>query len=261
MAIAIASEGERARSFLAHQLPLRTDDAFGDASVEVTESARILEALDEGVIPVIAGFQGVDRQGNLTTLGRGGSDTTAVAVAAAIDATCEIYTDVEGVFTLDPNVCAGARKLDVVGYDEMFVLAAHGAKVLHAKCVTLAEERGVAVHVKSSLSDAEGTWVRDDAPASNGVVGIAIDRAVVLAGAPRARVTIIGVGVAGDGARVVIALEDAGVDAFGLEVTRTSLSFCVDRDDANRAANIVHELLVEEGASSSVPSRITGSDG
>ncbi len=130
-AMAIQAEGGKARSLLGHQVKILTDDAFTKARIRTIDKAKIFEALDAGEVAVVAGFQGVDAHGNITTLGRGGSDTTAVAVAAAIGADeCEIYTDVDGVYTTDPNICPSARKIDRISYEEMLELASLGAKVL-----------------------------------------------------------------------------------------------------------------------------------
>lgn len=178
-AIAIEAAGGKARSFLGHQVRIITDSNFSDARVREVETDNLHASLARGEIPVIAGFQGVDADGNITTLGRGGSDTTAVAVAAALQATaCDIYTDVEGVYTADPNICQNARKLARVPYQQMLTLASLGAKVLHDRCVELALEHNVAVQVRSSFADVPGTWVTaddgDNRDASIG--GIACDR-------------------------------------------------------------------------------------
>lgn len=178
-AIAIEAAGGKARSFLGHQVRIQTDNNFSDARVVNVETERLLACLARGEIPVIAGFQGVDADGNITTLGRGGSDTTAVAVAAALKASaCDIYTDVEGVYTADPNICQNARKLARVPYQQMVTLASLGAKVLHDRCVELAMEHGVAVQVRSSFADAPGTWVTASDGDLSGVSigGIACDR-------------------------------------------------------------------------------------
>ena len=163
LALAIRDMGYRARSFLAHQVRIETDSAFGKARIKNVDASKVKEALREGEIVVVAGFQGIDERGNITTLGRGGSDTSAVAVAAALHAkVCEIYTDVEGVFTTDPNICPEARKLDRVSYDEMLEMASMGAKVLQIRSVELAKRFQVPVHVRSSFSENEGTWVVEE---------------------------------------------------------------------------------------------------
>jgi aspartate kinase len=158
--LAIQAEGGQACSFLGHQLPLRTDSAFTRARIHEVEQERIRKALACGRIVVVAGFQGVDSDDNITTLGRGGSDTTAVALAAALGAdVCEIYTDVEGVYTADPRVCPSGRKLKSIPYEEMLELASLGAKVLQVRSVEIAMKYQVPVHVRSTFSEEEGTWL------------------------------------------------------------------------------------------------------
>lgn len=160
LAMAIHQLGHKARSFTGAQMGMRTDQAHSRARIQSVDAKRILATLDSGAVAVIAGFQGVDEDGNITTLGRGGSDTSAVAVAAAIEAdVCEILTDVDGVLTTDPRIVPGARKLDRVSYDEMLELASLGAKVLQIRSVKFAMDFGVPLHVRSSFHDGEGTWV------------------------------------------------------------------------------------------------------
>src|SRR5215470_6105172 len=160
VALAIRKAGGKARSFLGHQCKIVTDSSFSRARIVSIDSQPIRDALAAGEIAVIAGFQGVDEQGNITTLGRGGSDTTGVAIAAALSAdVCEIYTDVDGVYTTDPNLCPSARKIDRISYEEMLELASLGAKVLQIRSVELGMKYGVKIHVRSSFSDHPGTWV------------------------------------------------------------------------------------------------------
>ena len=178
-AMAIQAEGGRARSLLGHQVKILTDDAFTKARIKTIEGSKIFETVDRGEIAVVAGFQGVDEHGNITTLGRGGSDTSAVAVAAAIGAdACEIYTDVDGVYTTDPNVCPSARKIERISYEEMLELASLGAKVLQIRSVEIAMKYGVPVHVRSSFNDSTGTWVTKEDEALEDVVvsGVAYDK-------------------------------------------------------------------------------------
>ena len=178
-AMAIHAEGGKARSLLGHQVRILTDGAFTKARIRAIDDSKIRDTLKHGEIAVIAGFQGVDEDGNITTLGRGGSDTSAVAVAAAIGATaCEIYTDVDGVYTTDPNVCPSARKISRISYEEMLELASLGAKVLQIRSVEIAMKYGVRVHVRSSFSDVEGTWVTGEDKTLEDVVvaGIACDK-------------------------------------------------------------------------------------
>lgn len=162
VAIAIEALGHQAKSFLAHQVQIVTDSAFSKARILRIDKEKIFDFVRERKIAVVAGFQGIDEDGNLTTLGRGGSDTTAVALAAALGASvCEIYTDVDGVYTTDPRVYAKARKLKRISYDEMLELASLGAKVLHIRSVAFAKKYRVPLHVRSSFTDDEGTWVLD----------------------------------------------------------------------------------------------------
>jgi len=160
LALAIQALGGEARSFLGHQVRVLTDSAFARARIRAIDGYKIVDALRGGTIAIVAGFQGSDEQGNITTLGRGGSDTSAVAVAAALEAdVCEIYTDVDGVFTADPSLCPDARKIDRISYEEMLELASLGAKVLQIRSVELGMKHGVPIHVRSSFNDNPGTWV------------------------------------------------------------------------------------------------------
>ncbi len=178
VAIAIEALGGKAQSFLGHQVRIETDDTFAKARILSIDASAIRTALKQGRIAVVAGFQGVDSKGNLTTLGRGGSDTTAVALAAALKAhACDIYTDVDGVYTTDPNICPDARKLSRISYEEMLELASLGAKVLQLRSVEIAMKYKVPLWVKTSFSDAPGTLVtQEDASMEDIVVsGIALD--------------------------------------------------------------------------------------
>jgi aspartate kinase len=160
VALAIRAAGGKARSFLGHQCKIVTDSAFSRARILSINAKPIHDAFKAGEIAVIAGFQGIDEAGNITTLGRGGSDTTGVAIAAALGAdVCEIYTDVDGVYTTDPNVVPDARKVERISYEEMLELASLGAKVLQIRSVELGMKYGVPIHVRSSFSDVPGTWV------------------------------------------------------------------------------------------------------
>jgi aspartate kinase len=163
LAIALKAMGCDAKSYLGFQIKIATDSAYGKARITGIESEKILDDLKSGRVVVVAGFQGVDQAHNITTLGRGGSDTTAVAVAAALKAdVCEIYTDVDGVYTTDPNVCSKARKLSKISYDEMLEMASLGAKVLQIRSVEFAKKYGVPVHVRSSFNDNPGTIVCEE---------------------------------------------------------------------------------------------------
>jgi aspartate kinase len=178
MAMTIHTLGGQARSLLGHQVRVKTDGAFTKARIQTIEGSKLLSTTGNGQIAVVAGFQGVDDEGNITTLGRGGSDTTAVAIAAAINAdVCVIYTDVDGVYTTDPNICASARKIDRISYEEMLELASLGAKVLQIRSVELAMKYQVPVHVRSSFNDRPGTMVVGEEGLEAVVVsGIAYDK-------------------------------------------------------------------------------------
>jgi aspartate kinase len=159
-AMAVKSLGYDARSLLGFQTAIHTDDLYGKARIQDIEVDRIRRNLDAGRIVTVAGFQGVNARGDITTLGRGGSDTTAVALAAALDAdVCEILTDVEGVYTTDPNVCRKARKMDFISYDEMLEMASMGAKVLEIRSVEFAKKFDVPIHVRSTFTNERGTMV------------------------------------------------------------------------------------------------------
>src|SRR5436309_12266735 len=249
-ALALHDAGVPARSFLGHQVRIQTDSAHGRARIVRVDVERLRAALAEGAIAVVAGFQGVDGQGNVTTLGRGGSDTTAVALAAALGAdVCEIYTDVEGVFTADPRIVPEARKLDTVTYEEMLDLAACGAKVLILRSVEYARNHGVPLHVRSSFSDVDGTRVvtEEDALERAIISGIAHDTS-------EAKATILGVpdrpGIA---ARVFRPLADAGVnvDMIVQNVSaegHTDISFTLPKEDLPHAEGILRDISAEVGA-------------
>jgi aspartate kinase len=170
--------GGKAQSLLGHQVRIHTDDAFTRARIHAIEGERLLETVKSGKIAVVAGFQGVDARGNITTLGRGGSDTTGVAVAAAIGAdVCEIYTDVDGVYTTDPNVCPSARKIDRISFEEMLELASLGAKVLQIRSVEVGMKYNVPIHVRSSFNDKPGTLVTgEEGFEAVTVAGVAYDK-------------------------------------------------------------------------------------
>jgi aspartate kinase len=178
-AIAIQAAGGKSRSFLGHQIRIITDSVFSEANVLEVEPQLLRESLDRGEIPVVAGFQGIDKDGRITTLGRGGSDTTAVAVAAALKAdVCDIYTDVDGVYTADPNMVPSARKLAQVPYQHMLTFANLGAKVLHDRSVAVAKKYGVTVQVRTSFGDTPGTMIVPDEATESRVLigGLACDK-------------------------------------------------------------------------------------
>lgn len=251
-AMAIQAEGGKARSLLGHQVKIHTDDAFTKARIKTIEGSKIFETVDRGEIAVVAGFQGVDDHGNITTLGRGGSDTSAVAVAAAINAdVCEIYTDVDGVYTTDPNICPSARKIDVISYEEMLELASLGAKVLQIRSVEIAMKYGVKVHVRSSFNETPGTIVTKEDSALEGVVvsGVAYDKG-------EARVHVVGVADKPGIAATLferIAEKNISVDMIVQNVTTTndpqaSITFTLAKTDLARAKPWIEEIAKSIGA-------------
>ena len=179
LAMCLKSMGYKAKSYHGWQVPIITDNAYSKARIEKIEDTKIRADLKDGTILIVAGFQGVDKDGNITTLGRGGSDTSAVAMAAAFKAdVCEIYTDVDGVYTTDPNICGDARKVEKISYDEMLELASLGAKVLQIRSVEFAKKYNVDVHVRSSFNDNTGTMVTKEDKDMEAVLvsGIAYDK-------------------------------------------------------------------------------------
>jgi aspartate kinase len=242
MAIALRAAGAGARSWLGHQLPILTDSTFGSAQINSIDPTRLTATLDAGEIPVVAGFQGVDPVGNVTTIGRGGSDTTAVAVAAAVRACCEIYTDVDGVYTIDPRVSEEAQRLPAIGYGTMHAFAASGAKVLETRSVKLAMRHRVPVHVRSSMSPAEGTWVvEDDDERVTSVAGIAIAR-TSMGGEPCAEVSIIGPRITLDVARVEREFAAQGLRVLASRRVHLGMVYAVPAKDAASAACLLHTM-------------------
>ncbi len=244
LAIAIDSMGAKAKSFMGHQCRIVTDSTFSKARIKHIDSEALFEVLDEGHIAVIAGFQGVDEEGNITTLGRGGSDTTAVAIAAALKAdACEIYTDVDGVYTTDPNVCPAARKLHRVSYEEMLELASLGAKVLQIRSVEIAMKYKVPLWVKSSFTDDPGTLVCEEDKAMEDILvsGVALDR-------NEAKVSIRDVPDApGVAAKIFGALDDKAisVDVIVQNPARkglTDLTFTVGRADLLKTQDVMKKV-------------------
>ncbi len=248
-AMAIHDLGHKAISLTGSQAGIVTDTTHGKAKIVDVRAQRIHEALDVGHIVLVAGFQGVSTDLDITTLGRGGSDTTAVALAVALGAeVCEIYTDVDGVFTADPRLVPGARKLHAVSYEEMLELSACGSKVLMLRAVELARSQHVRLHVRSSFSGDEGTWIeREEAMEQAIISGIAHDSS-------EAKVTLFGVpdrpGIA---ARVFRPLADAGVrvDMIVQNVSsdgRTDISFTLPEDDLPTAERVLATVGEEVGS-------------
>lgn len=167
LTIALQERGVKARGLTGYQAGITTTSSYGQAEITEIEKARIIEHLAKGEVVVVAGFQGVAKQGDITTLGRGGSDITAVALAAALKAErCDIYTDVNGVYTADPRLVPNARLLKQIGYDQMLEYAEQGAQVLHPRAVRWAKQHQIPLLIKSSFEESEGTWVLDEAPVS-----------------------------------------------------------------------------------------------
>jgi aspartate kinase len=245
LAMAIANLGLEARSFTGSQAGVITDSAHGKARIIDVTPGRIASALDEGAIPIVAGFQGVSQNGkDITTLGRGGSDTTAVALAAALEAdVCEIYTDVDGVFTADPRIVRTARRIPWISYEEMLEMAACGAKILQLRCVEYARRYGMPIHVRSSFSNRTGTTI-SEANEETEVAGV--EQAIISGVAhdrSEAKITVAGVpdrvGVAAQIFRIVAA-GGINIDMIVQNISaattgRTDISFTLPRDDGQAA--------------------------
>ncbi len=253
LAMAIANLGHEAESFTGSQAGVITDESHGKAKIIDVTPGRIKASVEGGHIAIVAGFQGVSQDTkNITTLGRGGSDTTAVALAAALHAdVCEIYTDVDGVFTADPRIVPGARRLPRVSYEEMLEMAACGTKVLHLRCVEYARRYNIPIHVRSSFSQRPGTWVD-----TNGVdemeqaiiSGVAHDRS-------EAKITVVGVpDKVGEAARIFESLADSGINIdmivqniSAASTARTDISFTLPRSDGQVAMTALSRLKDEVG--------------
>ena len=249
-AMAIKSMGHDALSLLGFQVGIHTDQLYGKARIHDIETDRILKELERDIVITVAGFQGMDEQGNITTLGRGGSDTTAVALAAALKADiCEIFTDVEGVYTTDPNVCPKAKKLDFISYDEMLEMASLGAKVLEIRSVEFAKKFNVPIHVRSTFSIERGTMVVAETKDMEKVLvsGVAFNK-------NEARITVMKVpdrpGIA---ARIFEPLVKAGI-VVDMIVQNTSeegitdLTFTVIKEDFYNSMKILSGIAGEIGA-------------
>jgi aspartate kinase len=250
LAIALQQRGVPSRSFLGHQIRIGTDSAFGRARIRKIEIDSLRKAMSAGEVAVVAGFQGVDDAANITTLGRGGSDTSAVAVAAALEAdVCEILTDVDGVYTTDPRICPGARKLDRISYDEMLELASLGAKVLQIRSVEAAKRFRVPVHVRTSFDESPGTWVVGEEAGMEDILvsGVALDR-------DQAKITVEGVpDKPGLASKILAPVANAGivVDMIIQNVSHegdTDLTFTVAEGEHDRALAMVEKTASEIGA-------------
>ncbi|MEV0250054.1 aspartate kinase [Nocardia sp. NPDC050712] len=256
VAMAIHSLGAEARSFTGSQAGVITTGAHGNAKIIDVTPGRLREALNEGTIVLVAGFQGVSQDSkDVTTLGRGGSDTTAVALAAALEAdVCEIYTDVDGVFTADPRIVADAQRLEQVSYEEMLEMAACGSKVLMLRCVEYARRYNVPVHVRSSYTDKQGTYVygsMEDIPLEQAILtGVAHDRS-------EAKVTVVGLpDVPGYAAKVFRAVADSEINIdmvlqniSKVETGKTDITFTLPKSDLTRAVEHLTKQQDEIGFS------------
>jgi len=250
LAMCLKSMGYKAKSYHGWQLPIVTDSVFSKARIEKIEDTKVRADLKDGAIVIVAGFQGVDKDGNVTTLGRGGSDTSAVAVAAALRAdVCEIYTDVDGVYTTDPNICQDARKVDKVSYDEMLELASLGAKVLQIRSVEFAKKYNVDVHVRSSFNDNPGTMVTKEDKDMEAVLvsGIAYDK-------NEAKIAVMHVpDKPGIAAKILSPLSDANISVDMIvqnvsEAGMTDFTFTVTKADFKKALAITKESAKEINA-------------
>ena len=254
LAMAIRDMGADARSFTGSQAGMMTDAQHGRARIVDVTPTRVRQALDEGAIAIVAGFQGFNHDSrDITTLGRGGSDTTAVALAAALEAeVCEIYSDVDGVFSADPRVVPKARKLDRVSYEEMLELAAAGAKVINIRAVEFARRHGVTLHVRSSFTEESGTWVGStkegmnvEEPIIAGVAGDTSEAKITVVGVPDipGKAAEIFTIVAGAGANIDMIVQNVSVHDTG----RTDISFTLPKEDGQRAVEALKAAQKDSG--------------
>jgi aspartate kinase len=249
LAMAVGNLGHEARSFTGSQAGVITDGTHGKAKIIDVTPGRIERALAEGAIAIVAGFQGVSQDSkDITTLGRGGSDTTAVALAAALNAdVCEIYSDVDGIFTADPRIVPTARKRDRISYEEMLEMAACGAKILHLRCVEYARRYDMPIHVRSSFSQKTGTWVANDGEVDDMeqaiIAGVAHDRS-------EAKITVVGVpDRVGEAARIFEALSEAQINldmivqnGSAAATNLTDISFTLPRADGQVAMSALTRI-------------------
>jgi aspartate kinase len=250
MAMAIAKLGCKCISLLGQQVGILTDSFHTHARIERIDGERMREELNQGKIVIVAGFQGVNEKGDITTLGRGGSDTTAVALAAVLNADlCEIYTDVDGIFTADPRIVPGARKLKDISYDEMLELASLGARVLHNRSVELAKNYNVNMVVRSSLNNGNGTLVKEVAEVEKMLIkGVTYDKDI-------ARVSVMAVrDIPGVAFKIFKLLADAdiNVDIIVQSIGRgdtKDISFTIDRDQLTETVDLINKNLDYIGAS------------
>jgi len=250
LSMALKSMGYKAKSYHGWQVPIITDNAYSKARIEEIDDKKMRADLKDGTIVIVAGFQGVDREGSITTLGRGGSDTSAVALAAALKAdVCEIFTDVDGVYTTDPNICTDARKIDRISYDEMLELASLGAKVLQIRSVEFGKKFGVDIHVRSSFNENPGTMVTKEDKEMEAVLvsGIAYDK-------NETKIAVMHVpDKPGIAAKILSPLSDANisVDMIVQNVSEdgfTDFTFTVTKADFKKALVITKEAAAEVNA-------------
>lgn len=248
-AMALEAMGQKAISFTGGQIRMMTDNAFTKASIQSINAEIMHEQLRQGKIVIVAGFQGIDEEGNITTLGRGGSDTTAVAIAAALDAEeCEIYTDVDGIYTSDPRIFKDAVKMDQISYEEMLEMASLGAGVMHIRAVAFGKRYNVNIHVRNSAKDIDGTIITHEVPQMEGVVvsGATVQKDM-------AKIGLIGVdNIPGNAAKVFAHLAKAKVvvnDIIQTEVSdeKANLSFMTSISDLDTAKETVEGIKKEIG--------------
>jgi aspartate kinase len=248
-AMAVEAMGHNAISFTGSQIRMLTDSVFTKARIQSVDAERIQKELREGRIVVVAGFQGIDEYGNITTLGRGGSDTTAVALAAALDAEqCDIYTDVDGIYSSDPRIFKEAVKMNQISYDEMLELASLGAGVMHIRAVAFGKKYGVKIQVLNSGNDVQGTFITHEVPQMEGIVvsGATIQKDM-------AKITLVGVAnIPGNAAQIFAHLAKAKVivnDIIQTEVSRekANLAFMVGISDLDAAKQAVEQIKGEVG--------------
>ncbi|SDU26172.1 aspartate kinase [Jiangella alkaliphila] len=256
LAMAIGDLGHEARSFTGSQAGVITDSVHGRARIIDVTPGRIRQALDGGAIAIVAGFQGVSQDSkDITTLGRGGSDTTAVALAAALNAdVCEIYTDVDGVFTADPRIVPVARRVPHISYEEMLELAACGSKILHLRCVEYARRYGIPIHVRSSFSTLTGTWVSESQGSEQAdmeqpiISGVAHDSS-------EAKITVVGVpDKVGEAATIFssVAAADVNIDMIvqnvsAVDTNRTDISFTLPASDGRKGVEALTAIQATVG--------------
>ncbi|HJE60784.1 MAG TPA: aspartate kinase [Nocardiopsis listeri] len=255
VAMAIENLGYEARSFTGSQAGVITTSLHGNAKIIDVTPGRIQEAVGEGAICIVAGFQGVSQDTkDITSLGRGGSDTTAVALAGALNAdACEIYSDVDGVFTADPRVVPTAQRIPQISYEEMLEMAASGTKILHLRCVEYARQFNIPLHVRSSFSQKPGTWIVSEVEESVGmeqpiISGVSFDRS-------EAKITVVGVpDKVGEAATIFKALADAEINidmivqnVSAVSTSRTDISFTVPKDSGKQAVDSLKKVQDKVG--------------